>query len=147
MTREQLETAYIPEPNSGCWIWLRATIGHGYGWVKFDGKKDLAHRVFYRLAKGPIPEGHEIDHLCRTKVCCNPDHLEAVPHAENLRRAKDIPRPKKKCKNGHDFPPKNAGRSCKICHEAYRRAHRIEKNAYESARRARKRAEQRLMHY
>ncbi len=48
----------------------------------------MAHRWFYEQAKGPIPDGLSIDHLCRVPPCVNPDHLEAVSHTENVRRGK-----------------------------------------------------------
>ena len=52
----------------------------------------FAHRVAYELTYGRIPEGKEVDHLCRNKACVNPSHLEAVSHRENmLRIANRIP--------------------------------------------------------
>jgi len=68
----------------GCWAWTGATAGPGYGQF---GRNGLAHRVAYERAFGPIPEGMEIDHLCRNRRCVNPDHLDAVSHEENLRRS------------------------------------------------------------
>src|SRR5688572_16860021 len=70
----------------GCWLWTASRILSGYGQVRFEGKNQRAHRVAYALVKGPIPEGLVLDHLCRVKHCVNPDHLEAVTQAENLRR-------------------------------------------------------------
>jgi HNH endonuclease len=58
-----------------CWIW-EGGLRHGYG----------AHHVAWRQRYGPVPDGLELDHLCRIKACCNPDHLEAVTHAENVHR-------------------------------------------------------------
>jgi hypothetical protein len=76
----------------GCWLWTAATKSHGYGFVaiaKVEGRSILrqAHRVAYELTHGPIPDGLEIDHLCRVRNCVNPAHLEAVTHSENCRRA------------------------------------------------------------
>jgi len=51
------------------------------------GRTVYVHRYLYPLAKGPIPPDLELDHLCGNKRCCNPDHLEAVTHGENMRRA------------------------------------------------------------
>jgi hypothetical protein len=70
-----------------CWIWQLSVTRAGYGSIggSREGTK-LAHRVYYEQAHGPVPEGLELDHLCRVPVCCNPDHLEAVTHAENVRR-------------------------------------------------------------
>lgn len=67
---------------NGCWIWQGGVINSGYGTY---GRR-LAHRMFYQQAHGPIPPGLTIDHLCRVKLCVNPDHLEAVTNAENTRR-------------------------------------------------------------
>lgn len=50
------------------------------------GRKKYDHVLSYELHVGEVPEGLEVDHLCRVKWCCNPDHLEAVTHRENIRR-------------------------------------------------------------
>lgn len=70
------------EPNSGCWLWLGADNGCGYG--KFRGR--YAHRISFELAKGNIPARMHLDHKCRVRCCVNPDHLEPVTNAENARR-------------------------------------------------------------
>lgn len=88
-----------PEPNSGCWLWAGSVDKDGYG--KMFGRPMLyMHREFYALAKGPIPPGMVIDHLCRTPACCNPEHLEAVTRKTNTRRGR-VPRAAGRCKNGH----------------------------------------------
>lgn len=68
-----------------CWIW-QLTGSEGYGTTKVNGVSRAAHRVYYERDVGPIPDGLEIDHLCRVRRCCNPEHLEPVTHAENVRR-------------------------------------------------------------
>ena len=78
--------AWEPEPNSGCWLWTGYTDKNGYGRIKAGDGPQWAHRVAYRLYKGPIPEGFEIDHTCSIPLCVNPQHLEAVTSAENQRR-------------------------------------------------------------
>lgn len=82
-------SAQYIEENHGhgtpCWIWQRAVDSGGYGKWRKDGEY-LAHRVYYKKAKGPIPEGLTIDHLCRVHSCVNPEHLEAVTNIENMRR-------------------------------------------------------------
>lgn len=80
-----VEARSIPEPNSGCWLWLLSVGSHGYG----QSGRTTAHRVSHEAFRGPIPEGYEVDHLCRNKLCVNPDHLEAVPPVENQRRMAD----------------------------------------------------------
>jgi len=71
-----------------CWIWQRSCNNYGYG-VVWDVKTQrvrLAHRVSYEKAKGPIPTGLDLDHLCRVHACGNPEHLEAVTRSTNLQR-------------------------------------------------------------
>lgn len=69
-----------------CHVWTRAVGSHGYGSIKIRGKVVLAHRHYYEAARGPIPNGKIIDHLCRVPLCVNPDHLDVVTVAENTRR-------------------------------------------------------------
>lgn len=58
-------TKYHPEPNSGCWIWTGWLASNGYGYHMILSKWFLAHRLSYELHNGPIPNGLELDHLCR----------------------------------------------------------------------------------
>lgn len=71
-----------------CWVWVRRLTALGYGWVKPPGSDGptLAHIAYWEERHGPVPERLELDHLCRNPPCVNPDHLEPVPHVENLRR-------------------------------------------------------------
>lgn len=75
----------IPEPNSGCWLWTGAQ-SHGYGVIRINGKNRPAHRLALEAVRGPFSE-QDTDHKCRTQCCVNPAHLEAVTHAENMRRS------------------------------------------------------------
>jgi hypothetical protein len=71
-----------------CWVWMRSLTSTGYGqWNVGRHRTLLAHRILWEDQNGPIPEGLELDHLCRNPRCVNPEHLEAVTHVENLRRA------------------------------------------------------------
>lgn len=72
-----------------CWLWLGAKTRDGYGRMAVGGTKNgwyYVHRFSYELAIGPIPDGMVMDHLCRTRNCVNPKHLEPVTNRENLRR-------------------------------------------------------------
>lgn len=120
---ERFEEKYLPEPNTGCWLWhgARQTAGYGRFVIKYVGH--MAHRVSYELYKGPIPEGLHLDHLCRVPECVNPEHLEPVTQAENNRRGNGYAGRnlrKTSCKRGHEFTadniiPKRGGRECRTC--------------------------------
>lgn len=108
----------------GCWIWhgLRTKSPRRYGSLRILGHEHKVHRVAYTLLVGPIPEGMELDHLCRVKLCVNPTHLEPVTHWENglrsdgliARRARQIT-----CIHGHPFDGHNGWqRTCSICRRA-----------------------------
>lgn len=77
---------YRCDSTTGCWIWQHGIDDKGYGRTRVDGNHAFAHRAYYERYRGPIPVGLELDHLCRTPGCVNPDHLEAVTHTENMRR-------------------------------------------------------------
>lgn len=73
-----------------CWIWTGGLNNKGYGLVTIDSRKRAAHVVVYEVVIGPVPDGLELDHLCRVKACCRPGaHTEPVTHAENQRRASE----------------------------------------------------------
>lgn len=73
--------------DQGCWLWQGSIYWNGYGQLSrvFRGTQ-LAHRAFYIRQHGPLPRGTDLDHLCRVRSCVNPDHLEPVTRAENLKR-------------------------------------------------------------
>jgi len=76
------------EPDTGCWTWTASRKGRhsDYGAVSVKGRMLYAHRVAYEAARGSLPDGMELDHLCRNRLCVNPFHLEVVTHQENVRR-------------------------------------------------------------
>lgn len=86
---ERFEHYTMPVPKSGCFIWLGGLDVGGYGQfhhIKGSNIKKMAHRASYEHFIGPIPEGMDLDHLCRVRCCVNPHHLEPVPRKENARR-------------------------------------------------------------
>lgn len=86
---DRLEQSSTPEPNSGCFLWTGCATPAGYGMLTATALGErYAHRVAYIVHRGPIPPGLTIDHLCRTRCCVNPDHLEVVPLRENILRGK-----------------------------------------------------------
>lgn len=78
--------ARLESPRTDCLLWPGA-VDRGYGRVWVDGQAKRVHRVVWQLKVGPIPEDMTIDHLCRMRACCNTEHMELVPQAENTRRA------------------------------------------------------------
>lgn len=117
-----------PVLTSECWIWHGAKNSEGYPQKRHNGRTAYVHRLSYEKAYGPIPVGLELDHLCRTPPCYNPNHLEAVTHGENLRRGKGnqyIGR--ETCSKGHRYSPENTriytpinGRPFRLCRECER---------------------------
>ncbi len=85
---ERFDEKVEPEPMSGCHLWTATGVPKGYGMFRVTNPRRhvYAHRYAYERARGPIPDGHHIDHLCNNPRCVNPDHLEAVTAAENNRR-------------------------------------------------------------
>lgn len=73
--------------DSGCWLWQGFIEVNGYGYYRHE-QTSWAHRASWLIFRGPIPEGLQLDHLCRVKACVNPKHLEPVTNGENQRRAK-----------------------------------------------------------
>jgi hypothetical protein len=94
------------EKTDGCWIWRGALNHGGYGvFTPTRGAKQWrVHRLAYTLAVGPIPDGYEIDHLCFTRACVRPSHLEVVTALENTRRKVAQ---KTHCAQGHPWTPDN----------------------------------------
>lgn len=88
----------IDEP---CWEWA-GTINFGYGIVRHESKNCRVHILMYEMFVGSVPEGMQLDHLCRNRKCCRPDHLEPVTSKENVRRGLlALAAPGKPCSQGH----------------------------------------------
>jgi hypothetical protein len=123
-----------PEPTSGCWLWTASLNGPGYGQFFFAGKLQMAHRVAYRELVAPPPRGLDLDHLCRTRCCVNPAHLEPVTRSTNLRRSPIVHAAtlaaRTACRRGHPFTAESSyidkrtgtsKRRCSTCRTELRR--------------------------
>ncbi|HEY9371466.1 HNH endonuclease signature motif containing protein [Streptomyces sp.] len=76
---------------SGCWLWTAGQNRNGY--ARFMDSRQVnrvGHRIAYEALIGSIPEGLQLDHLCRVRHCVNPSHVEPVTQRENLRRGDTI---------------------------------------------------------
>jgi hypothetical protein len=112
------------QPDEGCWLWKASRDSKGYGQFLTDQGLRRAHRVSYELFRGPIPEGKQLDHLCRVRHCVRPDHLEIVTARENVRRG-ESPAARQAaqthCIHGHAFDDENTyidglgKRHCRAC--------------------------------
>lgn len=118
----------VPFQPGTCWTWVAGLNHDGYGsWGPgTPGESTLAHRWLYDRLIG-VPEGKELDHLCRNRACVRPDHLEPVDHRTNVLRgeglaAKIMRRPT--CPQGHPYDSLDSGkyRRCSTCRKANRRA-------------------------
>lgn len=111
---EKFWSKVSPEPNTGCWLWGGDTNGKYASIGVHKNKKTVriyAHRLSYEMFIGPIPDGLEIDHKCRMKMCVNPEHLRAVTPRENMMLIPSGMRGnnqiKDHCKRGHPFVGSN----------------------------------------
>ncbi len=120
------------DPDTGCIEWM-GRLHCGYGRISVGQQTFRAHRWAYEATRGPIPDGLVIDHLCRNKACQNPDHMEPVTNAENVRRQVSHNGNKTHCKHGHSLadarPIRSAGRQvgrrCRQCAARYRHERRL----------------------
>ena len=127
---------------SGCWEWTGAST-LGYGRIRWQGRSALAHRVMFELATNACAV-EDLDHLCRNSLCVNPSHLEAVSHAENIRRGQWAAGSARKqlskteCANGHPYTPENTytppassprQRQCRTCRLDAKRRYNARKAA------------------
>lgn len=114
--------ARIEQRADGCWEWTASRYSNGYGRFRepITRRQCLAHRWGYEQFIGPVPDDLELDHLCRNKACVNPDHLEPVTHAENVRRWQITLVKPTHCRNGHEYTSDNclwhaSVRRCRTC--------------------------------
>lgn len=138
--RERFDDKWIPEPNTGCWLWTAATDGCGYGQIhvkkKANEKRKMkkAHRLSWYFAFGNIPDGLLVCHRCNTPQCVNPAHLYLGTNQENLMdAARDgllWTTRVTHCPAGHEYTKQNTRhrkslngrlrRTCRKCEKIYR---------------------------
>jgi len=81
---DRLERKSMPEPNSGCVLWLGTCMPFGHGRMRWAGALYLTHRLAWMAHRGPIPEGTMVCHKCDVPSCINPDHLFLGDNASNI---------------------------------------------------------------
>lgn len=110
--------------DDGCWVWQGATDTSGYGRLRWNGKHESVHRLVWKLLVADVAADDELDHLCRNRLCCNPDHLEPVSGRENTLRGQGITAQLARqthCKRGHPlsgdnlYVYPNGKRLCRTC--------------------------------
>ena len=119
--------------NGTCWEWKYSLDTSGYGLFGYNKRLYKSHRFSFELFKGEIPQGYEIDHLCRNRICVNPEHLDAVTHHDNVKRGmtgklNNWEGKKTHCPKGHPLTIENiyhdrwikyGKRTCVKCHRNY----------------------------
>lgn len=122
---DRIEASIVRIPESGCWVWEKSLTHLGYARISHKGKARHAHRISFENYVGKIPDGLELDHLCKVRCCVNPQHLEPVTRHENMRRSSvwQYRKIKTHCKRGHELVADNLYTSpsmgnkylCKAC--------------------------------
>ena len=120
---------YVIE-ESGCWRWVGNHGLTGYGHVRVGRHTVMAHRYVFERDRGAVPDGLQLDHLCRNRGCVNPDHLEPVTARTNVLRGDTTPgrnANKTHCHRGHPLDGANLGRRARqrYCRECNRRRNRL----------------------
>ena len=133
--RDRLLSRLIIDP-SGCVLWTGATNSGGYGTIWSEGRNRFVHRLMYEMFVGRIPDGLQLDHLCRVRHCASPAHLEPVTLRVNLLRGQTpaaVNAAKTHCPAGHEFDLLNTywnpqgSRECRACNRAKMRRFRSRK--------------------
>jgi hypothetical protein len=121
--------AKVETGTGGCELWIGQKTHRGYGRFWLNGRMEYAHRVALALDGRTVPDGMVVDHLCRTRDCVNPAHLEIVKQQENVRRGLSAAartlraQQTTHCKNGHPWSDENTRlsggqRVCRACDRA-----------------------------
>jgi len=103
--------------NNDCWLW-QGCVKNGYGWISRNQRQYYVHRYVFESLVGNIPDGLELDHLCRNRNCVNPDHLEPVTKRENILRGFGTGAQnarKRYCSKGHLFSHRHKSTGYKYC--------------------------------
>jgi hypothetical protein len=122
------------EKTDSCWNWLGSKTSSGYGLFYIGDKRYRAHRVSYTIYRDTISDGLVIDHLCKNKLCVNPEHLEQVTQSENVKRGlagkiNNYQKAKTACPRGHEYTrlAKNGSRVCGKCRSDQQMAYKKRK--------------------
>lgn len=127
-TLDSLLANAMPIPFCGCYVWMGAINQKGYGRISHNGARTVVHRLTYTFRHGPVPEGKDLDHLCRVTGCINPDHTEPVTRLINTVRGEAAKINKARmeaithCPQGHPYVGENLfirsnrnNRECRAC--------------------------------
>ena len=134
------------ESRSECWMWTGATL-RGYGQFAIQRRPRRAHRLAYEMERGPIPDGLDLDHICRVRRCVNPWHLRPLSRRENTLAEGSLSPArsnflKTRCMRGHPFSggnvvvstsptnPHLSIRTCRSCTNLRRRRHNSTKRGH-----------------
>ena len=126
---DRFDKYWVRVEGSGCWAWTGGLDTSGYGIFSVNGNSVGAHRWSYQHHVGPVPEGLELDHLCRVRRCVNPEHLEPVTSQVNTLRGQSpmaANARKTHCPSGHPYDQVNTNwydgrRYCRACQSGARR--------------------------
>src|SRR5262245_17007433 len=129
-----IEAWPMTRQDDGCWVW-KGSLSNGYGILTdVNGKRVRLHRFLWERLNGPVPDGFQLDHLCRVRNCLNPDHLEVVTCRENVLRGigpAAVNARKVICIHGHPFAGPNlrinkrGDRACRTCVAAESKRRRV----------------------